>query len=88
MVNADLDLYKIAGSREIPQIEVQLVQSYIGQSSTDASGIGEAAGIISAAAAIGNAFHNATGVRIRSTPMTPSVVLATLSKAAPQRSEA
>ena len=47
---------------------------------------GEAAGIISAAAAIGNAFHNATGVRIRSTPMTPAVVLETLSKAASQRS--
>ena len=70
MVNANLDQYKIAGSWEIPQLDVRLVspQSYIGQSSTDASGIGEAAGIISAAAAIGNAFHNATGVRIRSTP--------------------
>jgi xanthine dehydrogenase YagR molybdenum-binding subunit len=87
MVNANLDQYKIAGSRDIPQLHVQLVESYIGQSSTDASGIGEAAGIISAAAAIGNAFYNATGVRIRSTPMTPSVVLETLSKA-PQRSNA
>ncbi len=86
MVNANLDQYKIAGSWEIPQLDVRLVQSYIGQSSTDASGIGEAAGIISAAAAIGNAFHNATGVRIRSTPMTPAVVLETLSKAASQRS--
>lgn len=86
MVNPNLDLYKIAGSREIPQIEVQLVESYIGQSSTDASGIGEAAGVMSAAAAIGNAFHNATGVRIRSTPMTPAVVLAALGNA-PQRSE-
>ena len=87
MVNANLDQYKIAGSRDIPELHVQLVESYIGQSSTDASGIGEAAGIISAAAAIGNAFYNATGVRIRSTPMTPAVVLETLSKA-PQRSNA
>ena len=87
MVNANLDQYKIAGTWEIPQLEVKLVQSYIGQSSTDASGIGEAAGIISAAAAIANAFHNATGVRIRSTPMTPTVVLEALSKAAPQRSD-
>ncbi|MHB1938255.1 MAG: xanthine dehydrogenase family protein molybdopterin-binding subunit [Acidobacteriaceae bacterium] len=81
MVNPNLDLYKIAGARDIPELHVQLVESYIGQSSTDASGIGEAAGIISAAAAIGNAFYNATGVRIRSTPMTPAVVLETLSKA-------
>ena len=87
MVNPNLDQYKIAGARDIPELHVQLVESYIGQSSTDASGIGEAAGIISAAAAIGNAFYNATGVRIRSTPMTPSVVLETLSKA-PQRSNA
>ncbi len=87
MVNPNLDQYKIAGSRDIPELHVQLVESYIGQSSTDASGIGEAAGIISAAAAIGNAFYNATGVRIRSTPMTPAVVLETLSKA-PQRSNA
>jgi len=87
MVNPNLDQYKIVGSRDIPELHVQLVESYIGQSSTDASGIGEAAGIISAAAAIGNAFYNATGVRIRSTPMTPAVVLETLSKA-PQRSNA
>lgn len=80
MVNPNLDQYKIAGSREIPELHVQLVESYIGQSSTDASGIGEAAGVMSAAAAIGNAFHNATGVRIRSTPMTPAVVLETLRK--------
>ncbi|MGH9615548.1 MAG: xanthine dehydrogenase family protein molybdopterin-binding subunit [Acidobacteriaceae bacterium] len=78
MVNANLDQYKIANAREIPVLDVHLVESYIGQSSTDASGIGEAAGIISAAAAIGNAVYNAIGVRIRSTPMTPAVVLAGL----------
>ncbi|HET7103460.1 MAG TPA: xanthine dehydrogenase family protein molybdopterin-binding subunit [Terracidiphilus sp.] len=80
MVNANLDKYKIAGSFEVPQIEVQLTESYIGQSSTDASGIGEAAGIISTGAAIGNAVYNATGVRIRHLPMTPAVVLAELNK--------
>lgn len=85
MVNPNLDQYKIADSREIPEIKVHLVESYLGQSSTDAAGIGESGGVITAAAAIGNAFHNATGVRIRSTPMTPAVVLEALSKA-PQRS--
>ncbi len=80
MVNPDLDRYKIAGSYEVPQIEVHLVESYIGQSSTDASGIGEAAGIISAGAAIGNAVYNATGIRIRQLPMTPSVVLSALNQ--------
>ena len=83
MVNANLDRYKIAGAYEVPQIEVILTESYIGQSSTDASGIGEAAGIISAGAAIGNAVYNATGVRIRHLPMTPAVVLAALNRPEP-----
>jgi xanthine dehydrogenase YagR molybdenum-binding subunit len=80
MVNANLDKYKIAGSFEVPEVEVQLTEVYIGQSSTDASGIGEAAGIISVGAAIGNAVYNATGVRIRQLPMTPAVVLAALNQ--------
>ncbi|HEX4310812.1 MAG TPA: xanthine dehydrogenase family protein molybdopterin-binding subunit [Acidobacteriaceae bacterium] len=78
MVNPDLEQYKIVGSREIPDIDVRLVEAYLGQSSTDASGIAEAAGVISIGAAIGNAVYNATGVRIRQTPMTPAVVLAAL----------
>ncbi len=78
MVNPDLEQYKIVGSREIPEIDVRLVEAYLGQSSTDASGIGEAAGVVSIGAAIANAVYNATGVRIRSTPMTPAVVLAAL----------
>jgi xanthine dehydrogenase YagR molybdenum-binding subunit len=80
MVNPNLEMYKITGSRETPEIEVQLVEAYIGQSSTDASGIGEAAGIVSVGAAIANAVYNAIGVRIRQTPMTPAVVLAALNQ--------
>ena len=44
------------------------------------AGIGESAGIITLAAAIGNAFYNATGVRMRMIPMTPANVLAALGK--------
>lgn len=85
MVNPDLETYKIAGAREIPEIEVRLVEAYLGQSSTDASGIGEAAGIVSIGAAIANAVYNATGVRIRQTPMPPPVVLAALKKSSEQK---
>ena len=85
MVNPDLDQYKIAGAREIPGIDVRLVEAYIGQSSTDASGIGEAAGVVSIGAAIGNAVHNAIGVRVCRTPMTPAVVLAALRTASQGR---
>ena len=78
MVNPNLEQYKIAGSREVPDIQVHLVEAYLGQSSTDASGIGEAAGIVSIGAAIANAVYNAIGVRVRQMPMTPPVVLAAL----------
>lgn len=80
MLNANLENYKILGAREVPEIEIALVENYIAQSSTDAAGIGESAGIITLAAAIGNAFYNATGVRLRRLPMTPANVLAALSK--------
>jgi xanthine dehydrogenase YagR molybdenum-binding subunit len=80
MLNADLESYKILGARETPEIEVALVENYIAMSSTDAAGIGESAGIITMAAAIGNAFYNATGVRLRRIPMTPANVLAALGK--------
>lgn len=80
MLNANLENYKIIGAREIPEIEVVLVENYIAQSSTDAAGIGESAGIITLAAAIGNAFYNATGVRMRRIPMTPANVLTALGK--------
>ncbi len=80
MLNANLENYKILGAREVPEIEVQLIDNYIAQSSTDAAGIGESAGIITLAAAIGNAFYNATGVRMRTIPMTPARVLEALGK--------
>ncbi|MEA3007197.1 MAG: xanthine dehydrogenase molybdenum-binding subunit [Acidobacteriaceae bacterium] len=80
MLNANLENYKILGAREVPEIEVVLVENYIAQSSTDAAGIGESAGIITLAAAIGNAFYNATGVRMRKIPMTPANVLTVLGK--------
>ena len=81
-------MYKIAGSREVPEIDVRLVEAYIGQSSTDASGIGEAAGVVSIGAAVGNAVYNAIGVRIHQTPMTPAVVLAALRRPPQERESA
>ncbi|HEX5707693.1 MAG TPA: xanthine dehydrogenase family protein molybdopterin-binding subunit [Pyrinomonadaceae bacterium] len=77
MVNPNLEQYKIAGARETPKIEVVLVEEYLGRSSTDAGGIGEPA-TIPTAAAVANAFYNATGVRMRELPMTPARVLAAL----------
>jgi xanthine dehydrogenase YagR molybdenum-binding subunit len=80
MLNANLEQYKIAGAREIPNIEVILLEEYQGRSSTDASGIAEPANIATAAA-IANAFYNATGVRLRELPMAPKRVLSALATA-------
>ena len=77
MLNANFETYKIAGAREMPAIEVRLIEEYRGRSSTDSGGIGEPA-TVATAAAVANAVHNATGVRVRELPMTPARVLAAL----------
>ncbi len=77
MVNPNLEQYKILGARETPRIDVHLIEEYIGRNSTDAGGIGEPS-TIPTAAAIANAFYNATGARMREIPMTPARVLAAL----------
>lgn len=79
MLNANFEAYKIAGAREVPPIEVHLIEEYRGRSSTDAGGIGEPA-TVATAGAIANAVYNATGVRIRELPMTPERVLAALQR--------
>ena len=87
MMNLNLEQYKILGSRETPKIEIILLEDYLGQSSTDAGGIGEPS-TIPTAAAIANAFYNATGKRIRRLPMTPSNVLEVLGRVATGRERA
>jgi xanthine dehydrogenase YagR molybdenum-binding subunit len=77
MLNANFEQYKILGAAEVPQIDVIMLEEYRGRSSTDAGGIGEPA-TVPTAAAIANAFYNATGARLRELPMTPARVLAAL----------
>jgi len=81
-LNANIDQYKMVGSRETPDIKVYVIEQLGGQSSTDARGVAEPANVATAAA-IANAFYNATGKRIRTLPMTPANVLAALSDDAP-----
>jgi len=77
MVNPNLETYKMPFSKEIPNIDIVLVEHYAGGSSTDAAGIGEPSNIATAPA-IANAVYNAIGVRIYESPMTPDKVLAAL----------
>ena len=77
MLNPNLIDYKLLGPRDVPDITVLLLEYYQGLSASDAYGISEPANIATAAA-IANAVYNATGVRIRSLPMTPAAVLGAL----------
>ncbi len=77
MLNPNFEQYKILGAREVPHIEVVMLEVYRGRSSTDAGGIGEPA-TVPTAAAVANAVYNAIGVRVRELPMTPDRVLAAL----------
>ena len=79
VLNADLERYKIVGSRETPQIEVLLLENYQGRSATDAYGIAEPSNIATAPA-IANAVYNAIGVRLRQLPMTPAAILSALGR--------
>jgi xanthine dehydrogenase YagR molybdenum-binding subunit len=85
MLNADLEHYKILGSRETPAIEVLLLENYQGMSSTDAYGIAEPSNIATAPA-IANAVYNAIGVRVRQLPMTPGTILTALGRVASRSS--
>jgi xanthine dehydrogenase YagR molybdenum-binding subunit len=78
-LNANVDQYKMSGSREVPEIEVHIIEQFCGQSSTDARGVAEPANVATAAA-IANAFFNATGTRVRTLPMTPANVLKALGR--------
>jgi xanthine dehydrogenase YagR molybdenum-binding subunit len=79
VLNADLEHYKIARSREVPDIEVVLLENYQGMSATDAYGIAEPSNIATAPA-IANAVYNAIGVRVRQLPMTPATILGALGR--------
>jgi xanthine dehydrogenase YagR molybdenum-binding subunit len=81
MLNPNFEQYKIAGAKEVPEIDIVLLEQLLGRSSTDAGGIGEPANIATAAA-IANAVYNAIGVRLKELPMTPARVLEALRRRA------
>ena len=81
MVNDNWHDYKIATAKDVPAdltcLPIDLHDHEACTTST--KGLGEPA-TIPAAAAIANAFYNATGVRITSAPITPSKVIGLLAE--------
>lgn len=76
-LNADLLQYKIPTPEDCPEIECHIMHVASGVNNASMLGVGEPPSIPTAAA-IANAFANATGCRIREIPMTPARVLAAL----------
>jgi xanthine dehydrogenase YagR molybdenum-binding subunit len=80
MVNPNVEQYKIAGSLDVPEIDVVLVSVWDGVNNTNSVGIGEPS-TVATAAAIANAVSHAVGARIHQIPITPDVVLAAVEEA-------
>jgi xanthine dehydrogenase YagR molybdenum-binding subunit len=74
-VNPDMEFYKLGGIKDMPDIVVHMMD----MPERGVIGIGEPP-TISTHAALGNAIHNAIGVRVPETPFTPDRVLAALAK--------
>ena len=66
--------YKIPSSQEIPEIKPMAVEVPLPEGPFGAKGIGELA-IVGIAPAIGNAIHDALGVRLKELPLHPERVL-------------
>ncbi|MFF5445789.1 xanthine dehydrogenase family protein molybdopterin-binding subunit [Streptomyces sp. NPDC012888] len=75
---SDLASYHVPAHADVPDIEVHWIEEHDKHlNPLGGKGIGEI-GIVGTAAAIANAFHHATGRRIRELPLTPDRVLAAL----------
>lgn len=78
LVNCDLAEYHVPVNRDVPDLEVLMVEERDGAASPiQAKGIGEL-GMCGGAAAIANAIYNACGARLYSYPMTPDRVIAAM----------
>ncbi|WP_066481774.1 MULTISPECIES: xanthine dehydrogenase family protein molybdopterin-binding subunit [unclassified Sphingomonas] len=78
LVNCDLAEYHVPVHRDIPDIDVVLVEERDASASLiQAKGIGEL-GMCGGAAAIANAVYHACGARVLAFPMTPDRVLAAM----------
>jgi xanthine dehydrogenase YagR molybdenum-binding subunit len=79
MLNPDMELYKLAGATDIPEIIVEAYDTPE-MRRRGVIGVGEPP-TISTAAAIANAVANAIGVRVPEWPMSPRNVLNALATA-------
>ena len=86
MLNPDMELYKLAGASDIPEIVVHAYETDE-MKARGVIGVGEPA-TVSTAAAIANAVTNAIGVRVTEWPMTPRNILNALAHKSQKNGEA
>jgi xanthine dehydrogenase YagR molybdenum-binding subunit len=78
-ITRDLASYHVPSCADVGEIEAIWIDEYDSHvSPVGAKGIGEI-GIVGTAAAVANAVHHATGIRLRSLPLRPDRVLTALS---------
>lgn len=79
-ITQDLADYHVAAHADVPALEVHWIDEHDPHVNPMGSkGIGEI-GIVGAAAAIANAVHHATGIRVRELPLTPDRLLDVLDR--------
>lgn len=84
VLNPDLEGYKVPTVRDVPEIVVRFVERPDRRANNmGAKGLGEPP-IIPTAGAVANAIANATGARVRTSPMTPGRVLEALHSSSSQ----
>jgi CO/xanthine dehydrogenase Mo-binding subunit len=76
-VNPNLTNYIVPTSLDLPEIEIDIVESYDASGPFGAKGVGEPTSVPTAAAIL-NAIHDAVGVRITSLPATSEKILAAI----------
>ncbi len=74
MQNATLLDYRMPTAADVPFVETMLVEVSFGMPPFGIRGVGEPP-IVPSLAAIANAIHSATGVRLKELPMTPETIL-------------
>jgi xanthine dehydrogenase YagR molybdenum-binding subunit len=77
LLHGDLEGYRIAGSKDVPDIEVEMFEVANAGNSVGMAGLGEPP-TVPTAGAIANAVAHATGARVRELPISPARVLAAL----------
>jgi xanthine dehydrogenase YagR molybdenum-binding subunit len=80
LLHGDLEGYRIAGSKDVPDIEAVMFEVANAGNNVGMMGLGEPPKVPTAGA-VANAVAHATGARVRELPLTPARVLAALAAA-------